>query len=221
MPETQEAWEGVFGEHARSNAPGAALRPAAAERRWHAGAVPHGGVPPWGQRVLLRGVTATCAAALAALLAIAFLSDVGRGTAPAGWGTTVIYQSSAGETPPRPLSPGQPARRTQPRAVTLQLSDLPPGARVTREGPASFSPSAQPPPSWDVVMRPDPAQPADYEFAESLSVVYSSDRVAASAMASLAASERANSLRAAMAHPITCGIDGNRTTTSCLLPLVG
>jgi len=41
-------------------------------------------------------------------------------------------------------------------------------------------------------MRPDPAQPAGYDFAESLAVVYPSDRVAASAMASLAAAERAS-----------------------------
>jgi hypothetical protein len=141
---------------------------------------------------VLVGLTATCAAVVVALLATAFLSDLSRGKAPAGWGTTVIYAGSAGESPPRPLSPGQPARRTQPRTVTLQLSDLPPGARLSREGPASFSPNAQPPPSWDVVMRPDPAQPADYDFAESLAVVYASDRVAASAMASLAASERAS-----------------------------
>jgi hypothetical protein len=40
-------------------------------------------------------------------------------------------------------------------------------------------------------MRPNPAQPADYEFAESLAVVYANDRVATSAMASLSAAERA------------------------------
>ncbi|MBJ7596559.1 hypothetical protein [Candidatus Nephthysia bennettiae] len=167
------------------------MRPAVAERHWRLESVLHPGARPWSQMAVLGGLTAICIAVLAALLATAFISDVGRGKAPAGWGTTVIYPSSAGDSPPRPVSPGQPARRTQPRTVTLQLSDLPPGARFGREGPASFSPSAQPPPSWDVVIRPDPAQPADYESAESLAVVYASDRVAASAMASLAASERA------------------------------
>ncbi len=170
---------------------GEQARPAVAERHWHGGRVRRPRALPWSQRAVLGSLTATCLAVLVALLATAFISDVGRGKAPAGWGTTVIYPSSPGESPTRPVSPGQPARRTQPRTVTLQLSDLPPGARVSREGPASFSPSAQPPPSWDVVIRPDPAQPADYEFAESLAVVYASDRVAASAMSSLAASERA------------------------------
>jgi hypothetical protein len=70
-------------------------------------------------------------------------------------------------------------------------ADLPAGARVSKEGPASFSTSAKAPPSWDVVIRPDPAHPADYEFTESLAVVYPSERVAASAMASVGASERA------------------------------
>jgi hypothetical protein len=168
------------------------VRPAVAERHWHGESVLHRGVPPWSQKAVLGGLVATCVAVVVALFATAFLSDVSRGKAPAGWGTTVLYPSSVAESPPRPLSPGQPARRTQPRTVTLQPSDLPPGARVSREGPASFSPSAQPPPSWDVVMRPDPAQAADYEFAESLAVVYASDRVAARAMASLAASERAS-----------------------------
>jgi hypothetical protein len=164
-----------------------------AERQGHLGAVFHRDrLLPWSQWAVFGGLAATCAAAVLALLATAFISDVGRTGVPAGWSTTVIYASTAGETPPRPVSPGQPARRTQPRAVTLQLTDLPPGARVSREGPASFSSRALPPPSWDVVMRPDPAQPAGYEFAESLAVVYPSDRVAASAMASLAAAERAS-----------------------------
>ena len=164
-----------------------------AERQWHLGAVlSRDGLLPWGQWAVFGGLVATCAAAVLALLATAFLSDVGRAGVPAGWSTTVIYASTAGEAPPRPVSPGQPARRTQPRTVTLQLADLPPGARVSREGPASFSSHAVPPPSWDIVIRPDPAQPAGYEFAESLAVVYPSDRVAASAMASLAVAERAS-----------------------------
>lgn len=136
-------------------------------------------------------LAATGAAVILAMLAATLISGAGRGLAPAPWNTTVIHATSAGEAPPRPVSPGQPARRTQPRTVTLQQGDLPPGARVAKEGPASFSTRAQPPPSWDVVMRPDPAQPADYEFAESLAVVYPSDQTAAGAMASLAAAERA------------------------------
>jgi hypothetical protein len=163
-----------------------------AERRMHLGQVLHRDGLPWNQRVVLGGLAAACAAVLAALIVSSLVSDAGHGNAFGRWGTTVIYATTPGEAPPRPASPGQPARRTQPRAVTLQVGDLPPGARVSREGPASFSSRSLPPPSWDVVMRPDPAQPADYEFAESLAVVYPSDRVSGSAMSSLAAAERAS-----------------------------
>jgi hypothetical protein len=165
------------------------LSPAMAERQWHRGALLSRDGLPRRQWAVVGGLVAICAAVAVALVAAAFISDAGG--AAAGWNTTVIYASAAGEAPPRPVSPGLPARRTQPRTVTLQLGDLASGARVGREGPASFSSRAQPPPSWDILMLPDPAQPADYEFVESLAVVYPSHQVAASAMSSLAAAERA------------------------------
>jgi hypothetical protein len=155
----------------------------------------HHSEPPWNQRMLLAGLTATCLALVVAVLAAAFPSQLGSGAAPIVLGTTMIYGGPGAETPPLPTSPGTPARRLQPRAVTLRPADLPAGALVTREGPASFSPSASPPPSWDVVMRPDPPQPADYEFAESLAVVYVSDRVASSAFSAVSAAEDASGAR--------------------------
>jgi hypothetical protein len=144
---------------------------------------------------VLAGLAAACVAVVVALLTTAFPSQVGSGAAPIVLRTTIIYSSSGSEAPPLPDSPAMPARRLQPRAVTVQPADLPAGARIAKEGPASFSPSANPPPSWDVVVRPDPAQPADYEFAESLAVVYASDSVAASAMAAVSAAEVAGGAR--------------------------
>lgn len=164
--------------------------PVAAESRLAVGSGLRRPRLPRSQRAVLAGFTATCVAVLLALLATAFPADLSGGALPSWLGGTVIFASSATEAPPLPVSPPQPARRTQPRAVTLQPSDLPAGSRVSKEGPASFSSGAQPPPSWDVVLRPDPAHPADYEFAESLAVVYPSTRVAGSALASVGDSER-------------------------------
>jgi len=172
-----------------------------AERQWDPGAVFHRDGLPWNERPVLLALTAACLAALLALLATAFFAEVGRGRGLQAGGTTVIYASSAGEAAPLPLSPAQPARRTEPRTVTLRASDLPPGARLSKEGPASFSANELPPPSWDVVIRPDPGQPAGYEFAESLAVVYPNDQVAASAMASLSTAERANGATEVAASP--------------------
>src|SRR5438477_8381330 len=113
----------------RRAAPGERPSPGMAERQGHLGAVFHRDrLLPWSQWAVFGGLAATCAAAVLALLATTFISDVGRTGVPAGWTTTVIYAGTAGEAPARPVSPGQPARRTQPRAVTLQLTDLPPGA---------------------------------------------------------------------------------------------
>jgi hypothetical protein len=178
-----------------SAVPGERLSPAASGSSLQIGVAARRSGPPWSQRAVLAGVAAACVAVVVALLTTAFPSQVGSGAAPIVLGTTIIYSSSGTEAPPLPASPATPARHLRPRDATLQPADLPAGARVTKEGPASFSPSASPPPSWDVVMRPDPAQPADYEFAESLAVVYASDRVAASAMAAVGAAELAGGAR--------------------------
>jgi hypothetical protein len=177
-----------------SAVPGERLSPAASGPSLRIGVAARRG-PPCSQPTLLAALGAACVALVIALLTTAFPSQVGSGAAPIVLGTTVIFSSSGSEAPPLPASPGVPARRLRPRDVTLQPLDLPAGARVTKEGPASFSPSASPPPSWDVVMRPDPAQSPDYEFAESLAVVYASDRVAASAMAAVSAAELAAGAR--------------------------
>jgi hypothetical protein len=166
------------------------LKPAAGSRLQMGAVLPRGGLPR-SQRAVLAGFSATCIAVVVALLATAFPSQLGSGAAPVVWGTTIIYSSSGTEAPPLPSSPAVPARRPEPRTLTLVATDLPSGARVSKEGAASFSSSAKAPPSWDVVIRPDPAHPADYEFTESLAVVYPSERVAAGSMAALGASEHA------------------------------
>jgi hypothetical protein len=89
-------------------------------------------------------------------------------------------------------SAGAAVRLTQPRAVTLQPSDLAAGTKLASEGPASFraGTSGAPPPSWEVLLQLDPGQSPDYRYVESLAVVYPSQQVATAAIGSIEAEER-------------------------------
>jgi hypothetical protein len=132
---------------------------------------------------------------LLALILAAFFSDprpslIGSGGVVSS-ATTVSPDSLRGASPlPAARRPG---RDVDPRTLTLDPSEMPAGAHVLKAGAASFNSggSAGPPPSWDVVFQPDAAQPAGYDLSECLAVVYPSDAVAAAALQSLAASERA------------------------------
>jgi hypothetical protein len=147
---------------------------------------------PWTQRAALRGLALTSFGVVLALVAALLFA-----AAPAwrtGAGEWAASAAPASLTPARSLpSASRPGRQADPKAVTLEVGDLPAGARVLKAGAASFSSSGSgsPPPSWDVVFQPDPGRPAGYDLAESLSVVYPSDAVAVSAIQSVMAAERA------------------------------
>ena len=144
------------------------------------------------QRTVVGGVLAACAGVLLSLLAGVFL-PVPHAAVP----SAASQRAATGSASELPVSAGSQAgtavRLTQPRAVTLQPSDLPAGTRVASEGPAAFRSgnAGTPPPSWEVLLQLDPAQSPDYRYVESLAVVYPRDQVAAAAMSSMDAQELA------------------------------
>ena len=161
---------------------GATLQPAAGVR--HAFR-PAAAAPP--RRALLGGLVAAAAGVGLSLLAGMLLPPDALSSAPRA------AVASGTELPLTPVnSSGGAVRLTQPRAVTLQPSDLPPGTRLASEGPASFrsGSAGTPPPSWDVLLQLDSAQAPDYRYVESLAVIYPSERSAASAMNSMGSDER-------------------------------
>lgn len=149
-------------------------------------------VLPWTQRAALRGLVLTSLGVVLALVAALLFA-----AAPAWRVNTAEWAASAA---PASLTTAQslptasrPGKQVDPRNITLEMSDMPAGARVLKAGVASFNStgSASPPPSWDVVFQPDPARPAGYDLAESLSVIYPSDPAAVAAIQSMGSAERA------------------------------
>jgi hypothetical protein len=147
---------------------------------------------PWTQRAALRGLALTSVGVVLALGAgLVFSAAPAWRTGAGDWAASA---EPASLTPARPVPiASRPGRQVDPRAVTLEVGDLPAGAHVLKAGAASFSSSGSgsPPPSWDVVFQPDLGRPAGYDLAESLSVVYTSDAVAVTAIQSVMAAERA------------------------------
>jgi hypothetical protein len=170
---------------------------AVAERDWAGigeGWAPRPGFP-WTHRAAFGALFLTSLGMVLALILAALFSD--PMPVPVGGGGVV---SSATTVSPESLkgaaslpATSRPGREVEPRTITLEASDLPAGAHVLKAQAASFSSngSAAPPPSWDVVFQPEAGQPAGYDLSESLAVVYPSDAVAAAALQSLAAAERA------------------------------
>ena len=147
---------------------------------------------PLAHRAVLGGLVAACAGVLLAFLAGLLLPSAGAGVSATTSASSSTSPTAAALSLPGASAPAGAVRLTQPRAVTLQLSDLPSGTRVTSEGSASFRSgmAGTPPPSWEVLLQLDGTQSQDYRYVESLAVVYPSNRVAAAAMSSMESEER-------------------------------
>lgn len=94
---------------------------------------------------------------------------------------------------PPQANPGVTLLAPDPRAVTLELKDLPAGYHVLKANPVVFTRGEDSSPSWDVVFEPDSSNSSpDYALAESLAIVYPSAAVARGAIDALGTAERAN-----------------------------
>jgi hypothetical protein len=96
-------------------------------------------------------------------------------------------------TAPAPASPSAAAIAPKPEAVTLRVTDLPPGYHVLKTGPALFSASAgpAPPTGWDVVFAPDAGRQTDELLVESAAAVYPDAGTAAAAVQTESEAEQA------------------------------
>lgn len=97
---------------------------------------------------------------------------------------TTAQPSESALAPAPTASPPAATIRPEPQAVTLQVTDLPPGYHVLKTGPALFSPNAgeATPASWDVVFAPDTSRQTGYLLVESAVAVYADTEAAVAAV---------------------------------------
>ena len=97
---------------------------------------------------------------------------------------TTAQPSESAPAPAPTASPAAATIRPEPQAVTLQVTDLPPGYHVLKTGPALFSPNAgqATPASWDVVFAPDTSLQPGYLLVESAVAVYADTEAAVAAV---------------------------------------
>jgi hypothetical protein len=116
--------------------------------------------------------------------------------APAGFGSNASSTQSSTQAPrstPAPARQGPTLLAPDPRAVTLELHDLPAAYHVLKANPVVFTSGEESSPSWDVVFEPDSSNTKpEYALAESLAIVYPSVAVAKGAIEALGTAERAN-----------------------------
>jgi hypothetical protein len=112
-------------------------------------------------------------------------------SSPAVASSSSSSQGSSSRHPSTPGVGGTSLLAPDPRAVTLDVKDLPTGYHVYKANPVVFTSGEDSYPSWDVVFEPDSTNAsADYALAESLAIVYPSVAMANGAIQALAAVER-------------------------------